>query len=115
MDLARGDIVLVPFPFTDLTSSKVRPAVIVSADPQPEDITIAFISSVLPGILAETEFLLTAKDKNFAASGLKKDSVFKMNKLLTLSSVLIIRRLGRANVSLQKELDACLAKAVGLA
>ena len=38
-----------------------------------------------------------------------------MNKLLTLSSVLIIRRLGRANVSLQKELDACLAKAVGLA
>jgi len=115
MDLARGDIVLVPFPFTDLTSSKVRPAVIVSADPQPEDITIAFISSVLPGILAETEFLLTSKDKNFAASGLKKDSVFKMNKLLTLSSVLIIRRLGRANVPLQKELDACLAKAVGLA
>ncbi|HBO96676.1 MAG TPA: PemK family protein [Candidatus Omnitrophica bacterium] len=115
MDLVRGDIVLVPFPFTDLTSSKVRPAVIVSADPQPEDITIAFISSVLPHTLAKTEFLLTSKDKNFAASGLKKDSVFKMGKLLTVSSSLIVRRLGRATVSLQKELDVCLAKAVGLA
>ena len=115
MDLVRGDIVLVPFPFTDLTSSKVRPAVIVSADPQAVDVTIAFISSVLPGIPAKTEFLLTAKDKNFAASGLKKDSVFKMSKLLAISSSLIVRRLGRANASLQKELDVCLAKAVGLA
>jgi len=91
MDLVRGDIVLVPFPFTDLTSSKVRPAVIVSADPQTVDVTIAFISSVLPGIPAKTEFLLA------------------------ISSSLIVRRLGRANASLQKELDVCLAKAVGLA
>ena len=114
MDLARGDIVLVPFPFTDLTSSKVRPAVVISPDLQTEDIIIAFISSVIPRTLAKTDFLLTSKDKNFAASGLKKDSLFKMNKLLTISSALIISRLGRATDPLQKELNIRLAQAVGL-
>lgn len=45
--LRRGDVVLVPFPFADLSGSKVRPAVIVSADPQEAEIVIAFITSVL--------------------------------------------------------------------
>ncbi len=55
--LRRGDIVLVPFPFTDLTAEKLRPAIIVSPDPQGVDIVIAFISSVMPvGGLASTDF-----------------------------------------------------------
>ena len=41
--LKRGHIVLVPFPFTDLTTEKLRPAVIVSAEPQESDVVIAFI------------------------------------------------------------------------
>ena len=46
--LRRGDFVLVPFPFTDLSHQKVRPAVIVSADPQALDVILAFVTSVLP-------------------------------------------------------------------
>lgn len=46
--LRRGDIVLVPFPFTNLTTEKLRPAVIVSIDPQETDVVIAFISSIVP-------------------------------------------------------------------
>jgi len=45
--IQRGDVVLVPFPFTDLTATKVRPAVIVSSDPQGDDVTLAFISSAV--------------------------------------------------------------------
>ena len=114
MILKRGDIILVPFPFTDLTSSKVRPAVIVSTDPQTDDIIIAFISSVVSNSLANTDFLLTTANPDFTKTGLKKDSVFKMGKLLTISSALILRRLGRITPILEKELNSLLKKALNL-
>jgi len=76
--LRRGDVVLVPFPFTDLTTQKLRPAVIVSADPQKTDVIIAFISSVVsPGGLSETDYLLSQDNPDFAQTGLKKASTFK--------------------------------------
>jgi mRNA interferase MazF len=113
--LKRGDIVLVPFPFTDLTSEKLRPAVIVSPDPQELDVIIAFISSVVPSKeTAETDFLLPADHPDFAKTGLKKSSVFKMKKLLTINTTKLIRRLGRVSPPVQDELDRCLRNAVGL-
>ena len=45
--LHHGDVVLVPFPFADLTGQKVRPAVIVSADPQAPELILAFVTTVL--------------------------------------------------------------------
>ncbi len=114
MALARGDIVLVPFPFTDLTARKVRPAVIISPDPQGADVLVAFISSVTPPTLAPTDWVVRAGDSEFAATGLKTTSVFRLGKLLTLHQSLILRRLGRVGPSTQRELDGRLRRAVGL-
>ncbi len=113
--LRRGDVVLVPFPFTDLTTDKVRPAVIVSADPQETDVTIAFVSSaVSPGSPSETDYVLQQHDPGFAATGLKKDSTFKMRKLVTIERSKVIRRIGRVRPTIQKQLDARLRRAFGL-
>ena len=46
MLLMRGDIVLLAFPFTDLSSHKTRPAVI--SESSETDVVVAFISSVIP-------------------------------------------------------------------
>ena len=45
MKLTKGDIVLMPFPFTDLSQTKLRPAVVVWVDSQGPDITACFISN----------------------------------------------------------------------
>jgi len=113
--LKRGDVVLVPFPFTDLTSQKLRPAVILSVDPQRIDVVIAFVSSVVsPEGLSATDYVLRQDDADFVRTGLKKTSTFRMRKLLTIERSRIIRRLGRVSPAIQKELDIRLRQAVGL-
>ncbi len=115
MALKRGDIVLVPFPFTNLSSRKVRPAIIISPDPQGEDVILAFISSSQTFLKStSTDCLLESAHPDFLKTGLKKTSVFKLSKLITLHHSVILRRLGNASKELQSELDKRLAMAVGL-
>jgi mRNA interferase MazF len=45
VNLAKGDVVLVPFPFTDLSQTKLRPAIVLYVQPEGKDITLCFISS----------------------------------------------------------------------
>jgi mRNA interferase MazF len=106
--------VLVPFPFTDLSGQKVRPAAIISPDPIGEDILLAFISSVIPAIPDPTEHVLGVTYPAFAQTGLRTPAVFKMSKLVTLHRSVIFRRLGRVSLELQAVLDAKLRRAVGL-
>jgi len=88
-----GDIILVPFPFTDQTATKRRPAVVVSRpsfhDRRPDLILMAITSQVrsptLPG-----EALLS----DWQAAGLLKPSVAKP-VLMTIQKTLVLRRLGR--------------------
>ena len=110
---ARGDIVLVSFPFTDFSGRKVRPAVVLNE--VGDDVLIAFISSsVPPTSVADTDFVLPATHPDFPATGLKTASVFKLAKLLCLHQSLILRKLGRVSAVIQREIDVRLMRAVGL-
>lgn len=113
--LQRGNIVLVPFPFTDLSGQKVRPAVIISPNPIGQDILLAFISSVIPISLEPTDYVLPVTHPAFSSTGLHARSVFRMSKLITLHRSIIQRRLGHVTPELQRTLDALLRRAVGLA
>lgn len=111
--MKRGDIVLVRFPFSDYSTTKLRPALIISTDNE-KDICVAFISSVVPAELEKTDVLLTEDDDDFSQTKLKKDSVFKMNKIATLDKSIILGRLGTVSEKLQKRLDEKLRIALGL-
>lgn len=90
-----GSIVLVPFPFTDLTSTKLRPALIISKDnPRSEDVVVSFITSKIKPQLASYEFMVTAESVNFINTGLKVSSVIRFDKIATLNKKLILGELG---------------------
>jgi mRNA interferase MazF len=60
--MKKGDIVLVPFPFTDLSQTKLRPAVVLYTEPTNNDVTLCFITSQGIGTLFAGEFLLDIAD-----------------------------------------------------
>lgn len=100
----KGKIVLIPFPFTDLSASKVRPAVIVSNFSQGEDIIVAFISS-LKNRMQKTDIIINSQDKDFPKTGLKTDSVIKTGKLATLDKKIILGEIGEISASIEKEIN----------
>jgi len=113
--LHRGDVVLVPFPFADLTGKKVRPAVIVSAEPQGAELILTFITSVLTNRSprgAEVEVLRS--DAEFRATGLKVDSLIRLDKLVTLSRGVISRRLGTTGSATETKIATMLRRALDL-
>lgn len=83
----KGEIVLVPFPFSDLSGNKNRPAVIlINSD---DDVTVCFITTQLKWD-SEFDIIIEPSDLN----GLKKTSLLRLSKLATLDKDLIIGRLG---------------------
>ena len=91
--LRRGDVVLVRFPFTDLSATRLRPALIVGRPA--EDVILAFITSHKPAAPPHASCPLTPADAEFGATGLKVASSVRLDKLATLHHSLIRRRLGR--------------------
>lgn len=108
MPLAKGDIVLVPFPFTDLSQTKLRPAVVLWAESKGQDVTLCFISSQKVDRLAEYEFVIASNDPQFSMTGLKVTSKVHVTRIVTLERRLLQRRLGRLSDRLIERLDQAL-------
>ena len=86
----------VPFPFTDLSAIKQRPALVISPgrlnDARP-DLLVVAITSQIPAALGEDEVLLA--DAELGECGLPKPSIVKLGKIFTIHQGLIRKKLGR--------------------
>lgn len=88
----RGDVVLVPFPFTDLTGVKQRPALIAQTQTDSSDLIVVAITSQIPARLAASEIAIPAAE--LALCGLPKASIVRTGKIFTIHEGLIRKRIG---------------------
>lgn len=110
MSLKRGDIVLLPFSWTDLTNYKVRPALVISEDnfnKKNNDAVFMFITS--KRYSSDYDFYLDSKDPSFNKTGLKTSSTFRISKIITLEQKLAKRHLGYLDKKILKKLEAGLS------
>lgn len=103
----KGDIVLVNFPFTDFTSSKYRPDLVLGSVDR--DVTVCFITTQVVH-QSPVDFLINASENN----GLKKASLIKVNKIATLDKILIKGLLGKIDKTGLNKLNIGLASFLGL-
>ena len=104
----KGKIVLLPFPFTDLTASKYRPALVLYEGRR--DVVVAFISSRVPSTPSPTDVIVSREHPEFSLTGLKVSSVVKLDKIATILKDLILGELGEAGTELKKEINTKLIK-----
>jgi mRNA interferase MazF len=105
MHYKKWEIVLVPFPFTDLNTTKKRPALIISPNEYNEklDVVIAFITSKL-----DLEYRIgDYKIQEWEKSNLPKPSMLRM-KFATIDKSIIRKKLGRLSESDVKEFSKLL-------
>ena len=97
--MAKGDIVLITFPFTDLSGSKLRPAVVLSNTSL--DLTVCFITTQT-GWQESTDVLLSP----LLTNGLRKSSLIRTSKIATLDRSLAQGLLGKLTLTEVAELDS---------
>lgn len=111
MSYAFGDVILVPFPFTDQSTTKQRPAVVISSSSyngQRPALILLAITSHMRASLSFGEALVA----DWQAARLIKPSVFKP-LITTIEQAFVIKRLGKLSANDAASLRSVIEKIVG--
>jgi len=113
--MTRNKVVLVPFPFDDLSAAKIRAAVCLTDPIGPHrHVVLAFVTSQVPSTPLETDVPIDAREPEFAQTGLRMSSVLRLHRLMTVTSSVIQRELGELPGRLQADVRSKLRKLFGL-
>ncbi len=90
----RGDVVVLNFPFSDLSQTKRRPALVI-ADLTGEDLILCQITSQ-----ARTDqYSISLDARDFVDGSLNQTSRIRPNRLFTADSAIVVYRAGRVSAA----------------
>lgn len=90
------DIVLVPIPFTDLSSAKRRPVVVISNDAYNRQ-SADFVVAAMTSNLIETDYGITITTKDLNVGALNRSSKIRCDRVYTLAQSIVVKRFGAIN------------------
>jgi len=111
MNVHRGDVVLVDYPYPAGTGAKVRPVLVIQNDrdnQRLQNTIVVQIASVTRRALEPTQLLVELVTPAGRQSGLRQDSVVNCVNLLTLDKDMILRKLGSLPDSALQLVNDCL-------
>ena len=85
----KGDVVVVPFPFSDLSQSKRRPALVISAL-DGDDLILCQITSQT----IKDKYAIAFNDNDFETGGLKQQSNLRPNRIFTADTHIVLYKGG---------------------
>jgi len=96
--MKKGDIILLPFPFTDLSGNKTRPALVLISNAL--DVNVAFIITQIDW-QESINLMLSAN----STIGLKRNSLIRLSKPAKIDSGLVLGKLGEVSENELQEID----------
>lgn len=117
MNIHRGDVVLVDYPYTSGSETKVRPVLVIQNDRDNQRLRntiVVQITSRTQRALESTQLLIELSTSEGQQSGLRQDSVVNCVNLLTLDKDKILRKLGSLSALTMNEVNKCLKIAIDL-
>ena len=89
----KGDVVVVPFPFSDLTQSKRRPALVITGL-EGDDLILCQITSQT----IKDKYAILISDDDFQTGSLKQPSNVRPNRIFTADSHIVLYRVGNLKI-----------------
>jgi mRNA interferase MazF len=110
----QGDIVLIPVPFTDLSSQKRRPVIVISNNrynlTTPDVVVVAMTSSPRPG-----DYTFTITSQDLALGSLNRPGQVRVDKIYTPPQAIVVKTFGRVSAGvlerIRERLQALMAVA----
>ena len=117
MNVRRGDVLLVRFPFSSGAGSKVRPALVVQHDRNNRRLTnviIVPITTTTHRSGEPTQLLIEVATATGRQSGLARDSVVTCENIATVERSVILRRIGSLPTDVMMQINDCLKAALDI-
>jgi mRNA interferase MazF len=110
-----GQIVLTPFPYTDLSGAKLRPVLMLRRASRFDDWLVCMVSSRIEQAEVGFDEVLLPADPDFAASGLKAPSVLRLSRLAVLEGARLAGSIGAIDDARLLRIRQRLARWIGAA
>lgn len=116
MRVRRGEVVLVDYPYSDRSGSKIRPCLVVQSDHNnlrlDDTIVVAITSNTAHGTVEPTQLLIDLGTPTGRQSGLLFTSAVQCENILTVDCSYVSRRIGSLPPDVMLQVNDCLRSAL---